>query len=101
VLADGAGIAGGGEHPGSVHVLAPIEADASAPDPWALAELSHDLRPADYATSFVRLAVQFSGLDTPVTVSARFRPPWVAAVAQEPGAVTRTVPQALADYARS
>ena len=99
VLADGAGVAGGGEHPGSVHVLAPLDGDGTAPDPWALAELSHDLRPADYATSFVRLAVQLSGLDTPITVSARFRPPWLAAVAAEPGVSHQPVAQALAAYA--
>jgi pimeloyl-ACP methyl ester carboxylesterase len=99
VLADGAGIAGGGESPGSVFVLPPIAASEDAPDPWALAELSRDLRPADYATSFVRLAVQFSGLETPITVSARFKPPWLEAVAAEPGVAQKPVAQALAAYA--
>jgi len=100
VLADGAGLAGGGETPGSVLVLPPPETGTgTAPDPWALTELSRDLRPPDYATSFVRLAVQLSGLDTPVTVSARFQPPWLEAVAHEPGVAQQPVAQALAAYA--
>ena len=85
VLDDGAGLAGGGENPGSVYIPPPMTTDGTTPDPWALTDLSRDLRPADYATAYVRLALQFSGLDTPVSVAARFRPPWVAAVAAEPG----------------
>lgn len=99
VLDDGAGLAGGGDSPGSVYVPAPLVTDGSTPDPWALAELSQDLRPADYATAFVRLALQFSGLDTPVSVAARFRPPWVAAVAAEPGVADCSVTAGLAAYA--
>jgi pimeloyl-ACP methyl ester carboxylesterase len=99
VLDDGAGLAGGGDSPGSVFVPPPMVTDGSAPDPWALSELSRDLRPSDYATAFVRLAVQFSGLDTPISVAARFRPPWVAAVAAEPGVADCSVPEALAAYA--
>ena len=57
------------------------------------------MRPADYATAYVRLALQFSGLDTPVTVAARFRPPWLAAVAAEPGVHECSVAEALAAYA--
>ncbi len=82
-------------------MLPPPDGVGTAPDPWALSELSRDLRPADYATSFVRLAVQFSGLDTPITVSARFRPPWLAAVAAEPGVAHKPVAHALAAYAAS
>jgi pimeloyl-ACP methyl ester carboxylesterase len=100
VLADGAGIAGGGEHPSSIFLPPAPEPTDAAPDPWAIADLSRDLRPADYATSFVRLAVQHSGLDEPVTVSARFRPPWLEAVAKEPGVAHKPVAEALAAYAR-
>lgn len=99
VLADGAGTAGGGEQPGSVSVPPAPEPSADTPDPWALADLSRDLRPSDYATRFVRLAVEHSGLDEPITVSARFRPPWLAAVAAEPGVAQRPVVDALAAYA--
>ena len=55
------------------------------PDPYALVELTRDLRPPDYAAAFVRLAVAGSPLDEPITVSAVFRPPWLEAVAAEPG----------------
>lgn len=99
VLDDGAGLAGGGDSPGSVYVPPPLVTTGTPPDPWALAELSRDLRPADYATAFVRLALQFSGLETPITVAARFRPPWMAAVAAEPGVVEGPVDEALAAYA--
>ncbi len=101
VLADGVGLAGGGEHPGSTAILLPAAVDGSAPDPFALLDLSRDLRPADYATTYVRLALQFSELDSPITVAARFRPPWLEAVAEEPGVVDRRgrVADALAAYA--
>jgi pimeloyl-ACP methyl ester carboxylesterase len=100
VLDDGAGLAGGGDTPGSVHIARPLEGDGP-PDPWALSDLSRDLRPSDYATSYVRLAVQQGDLEHPITVSARFRPPWLAAVAAEPGVAHKPVPQALAAYADS
>jgi pimeloyl-ACP methyl ester carboxylesterase len=101
VLADGTGLAGGGIGPVSPTVVVPPErwpADA-APDPFALVELTHDVRPPDYATSYVRQAVQFSGLDEPITVSAIVRPTWLAAVAGEPGVVERPMASALARYA--
>ena len=99
VLDDGAGLAGGGENPGSVYLPPLMPADGTTPDPWALTDLSRDLRPGDYATAYVRLALQFSGLDTPVSLAARFRPPWVTAVAAEPGVRECSVPDALAAYA--
>ena len=99
VLDDGAGLAGGGDSPGSVHIPPPMTTDGTTPDPWAMTDLSRDLRPSDYATAYVRLALQFSGLDTPVSVAARFRPPWVAAVAAEPGVRECSVTDALEAYA--
>lgn len=99
VLDDGAGLAGGGDGPGSVFIPPPLAGDGRAPDPWALTDLSQDLRPADYATAYVRLALQFSGIDTPVSVAARFRPPWMAAVAAEPGVRECSVQEALEAYA--
>ena len=71
-----------------------------APDPYALAELSRDVRPPDYATEFVRMAVQTSGLDKPIAVAAVVRPEWLAAVVLEFGVVELSVPKALALYAR-
>jgi pimeloyl-ACP methyl ester carboxylesterase len=99
VLDDGAGLAGGGDEPGSVSIIPTVEATGGAPDPWALVDLSRDLRPPDYATLYVRLALQASALEHPITVSARFRPPWLAAVAAEPGVRHARVADALAAYA--
>ena len=104
VLADGPGMAGGGVGPvsTSLFALAPVTADhGTAPDPWALIELARDARPADYAASIVRLAFTADAPGAPITVCARFRPPWLEAVAGEPGvAETHTIDEALAFYAR-
>ena len=61
--------------------------------------LSRDLRPPDYATLFVRMAVESSGLDEPIAVAAVVRPPWLAAVVDEIGVTTCSVADALAMYA--
>jgi len=99
VLADGPGLSGGPSVPTSEPVFA-LPRVESTPDPYALTELGGDLRPPDYATTFVRLAVQNSGLDEPVTVVARFRPDWLAAVADEPGvAGADSIAAGLAKYA--
>ena len=63
ILTDGAGILGGGNGPGSPLTSAVDGGALAPPDPFALVELAHDLRPPDYATSFVRLATQASPLD--------------------------------------
>ena len=98
ILVDGAGILGGGNGPGSPSVS---EIDASAispPDPFALVELSRDLRPPDYATSFARLATQSSPLEQPIAVASVNRPEWLEAVTREPGVSTVTLAEALALY---
>jgi len=85
VLDDGPGLAGGGVEPGTPYVFTAPLAAGAAPDPYALAELSQDVRPPDYATVFARQATTLSGLDCALAVCARVRPPWLAAVAAEPG----------------
>ncbi len=98
ILTDGAGILGGGNGPGSPLTSA-VDAGALAPpDPFALVELARDLRPPDYATSFVRLATQASPLDQPIAVAAVNRPEWLDAVIREPGVVTLPLSDALALY---
>jgi len=101
ILTDGPGLAGGGPSPTSplVRPAPPAPVTPRAPDPNAFVELSRDIRPADYAATYARLALQFSGLETPISVAARFRPPWVAAVAAEPGVRECSVTDALAAYA--
>ena len=100
VLTDGAGLSGGGPMPPSSLIAQPaLVAPHRAPDPLALLEMARDVRPTDYATNFVHLAVQLSGLPEPIAVAAIVRPPWLAAVAAEPGVVTTSLPDAVALYA--
>jgi pimeloyl-ACP methyl ester carboxylesterase len=98
VLTDGPGLAGGGGKPSSPHIAAVDRGAGGPPDPYALVDLSRDLRPPDYATNFVRQANQLSGLEWPVHVAALGRPDWLAAAAAEPGVRESTVPEALAHY---
>jgi len=58
----------------------------------ALLELGRDVRPPDYAATYARQAATLSGLDTAIAVVAVARPPWLEAVADEPG--VRVVPRA-------
>jgi pimeloyl-ACP methyl ester carboxylesterase len=98
VLCDGPGLAGGAIGPTSQSFVT-LAASAHPPDPYALFELSRDLRPPDYATLFVRMAVESSGLDEPIAVAAVVRPPWLAAVVDEIGVTTCSIGDALAMYA--
>ncbi len=100
VLADGPGLAGGPTTVTSQNFFL-LDTDGSAPDPYALFELGRDLRPPDYATSFVRLANEGSPLDEPITVSAIIRPEWLEAVSRELGVAHAPVADALAAYAAS
>jgi pimeloyl-ACP methyl ester carboxylesterase len=88
VLDDGPGLAGGGSAPGTQYVLEAPPASSGPPDPYALVELSHDVRPPDYAATYARQAATLSGLDTALAVAAVVRPPWLEAVAAEPGVAT-------------
>jgi pimeloyl-ACP methyl ester carboxylesterase len=100
VLGDGPGLVGGGVHPGSPTVPYPSTAPPGPPDPFAMAELSRDPRPPDYAQTFVRFVIEGSDLDRPLWVSAVVRPEWLAAVAAEPGVAQGTVAEGLAHYAQ-
>jgi pimeloyl-ACP methyl ester carboxylesterase len=98
VLCDGPGLAGGAIGPTSQSFVA-LPPRPTPPDPYALFELSRDLRPPDYATLFVRLALEGSGLDEPISVAAVVKPPWLAAVADEVGVASCSIGEALATYA--
>lgn len=100
VLADGPGLNGAGIGPGAavitVDPVDPGPPDTGPPDPFALAELSHDVRPGGYAAGFARQAVQRSGLDRALVVAAKARPAWLTAVLGEVGVEQATsVPAAL------
>jgi pimeloyl-ACP methyl ester carboxylesterase len=98
VLGDGPGLAGGAIGPTSQSFVT-LPARATPPDPYALFELSRDLRPPDYATLFARLALDGSGLDEPIIVSAVVRPPWLEAVAGEMGVGAAPLADAIATFA--
>ena len=69
------------------------------PDPLALVELARDVRPPDYALTFVRFVVEGSATSpSPVGVGGG-APEWLAAVAAEPGVGRGSVPDGLATYA--
>ena len=99
ILDDGPGLAGGGPTPASA-VLVRVPADTPRPpDPFALAELARDVRPPDYATGFVRQVTHLGELDPCISVCARSRPEWLAAVAEEVGVVVEPLDAALTRYA--
>jgi pimeloyl-ACP methyl ester carboxylesterase len=100
VLCDGPGLAGGPTEPTSQSYVS-LEGHAQIPDPYALVELGRDLRPPDYATWFVRLALEGSALDEPITVAAIYHPAWLEAVAAEHGVASTPLPAALGAYARA
>lgn len=99
VMDDGPGLAGGGVEPGSSALSIPISGLGTAPDPFALVELSRDVRPPDYVTAIAGFALEAATVDEPITVACRVRPPWVEAIASIPGVVTQPMPDALARYA--
>lgn len=97
VLFDGPGLAGGGPVPGAPFVPTAVGAPppGGTPDPWAVLELTRDIRPPDYAQTFARQAATRSGLETAIAVSGVNRPPWLEAVASEPGVVVCSLDDAL------
>jgi pimeloyl-ACP methyl ester carboxylesterase len=102
VIGDGPGLAGGSPDPSTVTVstVDPDDAGAAPPDPYALQELSGDVRPPDYAASYAREAVRQSGLDRPLVVTALERPQWLAALADDGLVAVEPLDEALARFAR-
>ena len=102
IIDDGTGLRGGGEAP-SAPLLDGIGRgttySGSTPDPFALVELTTDVRPPDYAARFVRLAVEGSRLELPVAVVAVSRPLWLAGLMGEYGVTESTVGEALLRFA--
>ncbi|MEN8159752.1 MAG: alpha/beta hydrolase [Myxococcota bacterium] len=98
ILRDGLGLAGGGPTPGTPSIPFPNPGAGGTPDPFALVELSRDVRPPDYATAFLRQANELSGLEHPVSVCAAERPDWLDAVVREPGTRECPLTSALSHY---
>jgi pimeloyl-ACP methyl ester carboxylesterase len=101
VLVDGPGLFGGPSGPSSPAIVQLAGPSPVTPDPYALIELTRDVRPPDYAATFARQAAATSPLETPLTVSTVGRPPWLEAVAAEVGVATAPAAEALAGYADS
>ncbi|MFQ5697237.1 MAG: alpha/beta fold hydrolase [Myxococcota bacterium] len=99
VLCDGPGLAGGGPWPGPARIPLPGPGEVGPPDPFAVVELCADVRPSDYAASYLSLALAGSGLPRPLSLCARERPPWLQALVGAPGARVTTVVEALRYYA--
>ena len=101
ILADGPGLAGGGPWPGSPSVATAVSAPppGGTPDPWAIHELTRDIRPPDYAATFARQASTRSGLDTAIAVVGVNRPSWLEGVVAEPGVTECTLDAALRLFA--
>src|SRR5687768_5824230 len=98
ILCDGAGIGGGGDKPGAL-VVRGVPGRATSPDPFALVELSSDLRPPEYVARFAELAAEHSGLETPIAVCGRSRPDWLKAVLATMGAREMDLAAALPVFA--
>jgi pimeloyl-ACP methyl ester carboxylesterase len=101
ILCDGPGLDGGTPEPTAPSVTLADPALAAPPDPFALAEMASDVRPADYAASFARQAAHLSGLVQPIAVCARARPPWLSAALAEPGVFETDLDTALGRHARA
>ncbi len=99
ILCDGPGLAGGGPQPSSPRVIHPDPHWLGTPDAFALAELSSDLRPPDYAMSYVRQINRLGRIDRPIAVCAIHRPDWLAAVSADADTETTTLEEALAGFA--
>lgn len=100
ILCDGPGLAGGGPQPSSPRIVHPDPHARGAPDAFALAELSSDLRPADYAMSFVRQVNHLARIEEPIAVCAANRPEWLAAVVDDADAETTTLEEALQAFSK-
>ncbi len=101
ICTDGPGLAGGGSTPASPLIATSVgpPPPGGTPDPWAILELTRDVRPPDYAASFARQASVRSGLDTAIAVVGVNRPPWLDAVIAEPGVIECRLDEALTMFA--
>jgi pimeloyl-ACP methyl ester carboxylesterase len=98
ILLDGPGLAGGGDRPGPLNIRG-VPGRSTTPDPFALVELSSDLRPPDYVTRFAELAALNSGLDPAIAVCGKSRPDWLKAVAATEGVREMGLAEALRAFA--
>ncbi len=103
IIDDGLGLMGGGGSPGSIHLDMPNRLtspdSSSTPDPYALLEMSSDIRPADYASSFAFAASQASENRVSIAVVAKVRPAWLSGIVDQFGVEEMPLTDALAAFA--
>jgi pimeloyl-ACP methyl ester carboxylesterase len=103
IIDDGLGLMGGGGSPGSIHLDMPNRLtsfdNTSSPDPYALLEMSSDIRPADYASSFAFAASQGTENTVSVAVVAKVRPTWLSGIIDQFGVEEMPLTDALAVFA--
>lgn len=100
IIDDGIGIMGGGSSPGSIHldVANRLVADDNSPDPYALLEMSSDIRPADYAATYAFAASQSTPNRVAIAVVTRSRPAWLASLLDQYGIEAMPLTDALAVF---
>lgn len=101
IIDDGIGIVGGGGSPGSIHLDVPnrLASNDGSPDPYALLEMSSDIRPADYAATFAFATAQATPNRVAVAVVTRARPAWLAGLVDQYGVEVMPLADALAVFA--
>jgi pimeloyl-ACP methyl ester carboxylesterase len=99
VLDDGPGLQGGPTGPTSAVIRIAPPGSGGPPDPYALLELSSDVRMPDYALAYARHAAERSGLDQPYALVGSGRPAWLAGVIDSLLLAPTTIERALAGYA--
>lgn len=97
VIVDGPGLEGGGSEPPSSNIPG-LRVDArvgTAPDSWALLELSTDIRPVEYIREHVQQLRELSGLNPAVCVDTLGRPAWLVAALEDDVVVEAPASEAL------
>lgn len=103
VITDGPGLDGGGSEPQSASILDIVlnEVSSQAPDPWALLELSSDVRPTDYVAQHVGQIGAFSSRGAAVFVDAIGRPAWLRVALEHDEVVEMAAVDALTALGRA
>ncbi len=100
VILDGPGLHGGGPAPTTLDLTRPPHTGMT-PDPVAMSELAHDVRPPDYARTFAWQASALAGMESAIAIGAVNRPPWLVEVASQPGVVECRLADALEIFSRA
>ena len=101
VLRDGPGLSGGAIGPTSQSFVTAASRAHTRPTRTRSSSCPATCDRPTMRRLFVRMAVESSGLDEPIAVTAVVRPPWLAAVVDEIGVTTCSLDEALAMYART